>query len=210
MDTQMTNEGYFLRRLSGFTLSKPLRHLPIFYETGYFKDQTYLKLEFVDYSIEEYLERTDIPGPKLTIVQVFAQMFYAIRSLHEVGLIHRDVKPDNFRITKYHVVKILDFGTLAEYNKEACDLNNLSNKQNNHKPWGKFGFQGTPYFASIRALAGCALSRRDDLECLGYSMMYIVCEEMVPWKGMGKIEEFKRLKESFLTNDACNTLFKGF
>ena len=189
----MNVEGYYLRKLSSSTLSKPLRHLPIYYdERGYHDYLTYIKLEFVDYSIEEYLERTDIPGPKLTIVQVFKQMLDAIRSLHEVGLIHRDVKPDNFRITKKHVVKILDFGTLAEYNKEACDITCLSKKNNNHKPWGKFGFQGTPYFASIRALAGCALSRRDDLECLGYSMMYIVCEEMVPWEGMEVKEEFLR------------------
>jgi serine/threonine protein kinase len=77
--------------------------------------------------------------------------------------VHLDVKPDNFRITKKNVVKILDFGLMNEYRPNDV-----------HRDIGKYGFQGTPYCGSINALKGFTLSRRDDIESLGYALMFII------------------------------------
>lgn len=41
-------------------------------------------------------------------------MLEALRELHSVGLIHQDVKPDNFRI-KNELVRILNFGHVSNY-----------------------------------------------------------------------------------------------
>lgn len=42
-----------------------------------------------------------------------------------------------------------------------------------HKNIGQFGFSGTPEFDSIKGLEGYTLSRRDDLETLGYTLLYL-------------------------------------
>ena len=47
----------------------------------------YMMLEFIEYSIDEYLERDDIPG-KITFKQVCLQMLAALWQLHELGMLH--------------------------------------------------------------------------------------------------------------------------
>ena len=44
--------------------------------------------------------------------------------------------------------------------------------------------QGTPTTAAIRTLEGYTISRRDDLESLGYTIMYLNDASSVPWKGI--------------------------
>lgn len=96
-------------------------------------------------------------------------MLACLRSLHEAGFLHQDVKPDNYRVTKDGLVKIIDFGLLNEYRVTGV-----------HKPLGRFGFQGSPFFGSINSLRGYTLSRRDDLESLCYSIMYLI-DYQTPW-----------------------------
>ena len=92
-------------------------------------DRNYLLLEYIDYGIEEYLDSDDIPD-KISFKDVSLQMLNALRELHSAGMLHQDVKPDNFRISKDHVVKILDFGLSIELTKGSLK----------HKPLGRFGF----------------------------------------------------------------------
>jgi hypothetical protein len=42
----------------------------------------------------------------------------------------------------------------------------------------RYGFEGTMFFGSIRALQGYTLSRRDDLESLGYTFMALLNEDL--------------------------------
>lgn len=56
-------------------------------------------------------------------------MLEAIRNLHEMGKVHLDIKPENFRITKDHVVKLLDYGTSMDFVIDG-----------KHKPFGVFNF----------------------------------------------------------------------
>ena len=92
-------------------------------------DRNYLLLEYIDYGIEEYLDSDDIPD-KISLKNVCLQMLNALRELHSAGMLHQDVKPDNYRISKDHVVKIIDFGLSIELTKGSLK----------HKPLGRFGF----------------------------------------------------------------------
>lgn len=59
---------------------------------------------------KEYGEK--IPGE--VILVIFEQVLNALGAAHELGLVHRDMKPDNVMITRVHgnplFVKLLDFG----------------------------------------------------------------------------------------------------
>ena len=115
-------------------------------------------------------------------------MIESIEQLHKVNFLHQDVKVDNFRVRKQdNFVMMIDFGLMIEvYNKGV------------HKSYSKFGFQGTPHFGSMSSLTGYALSRRDDLECLAYTLMFIINENQIPWKGKEDRPGILQSKKEFM------------
>ncbi len=75
------------------------------------------------YIVMEYLDGEDFGsflkrnGGKLPVESVFEMMrpvMKALIAVHNKGLIHRDISPDNIRITTNSKVKLLDFGAARE------------------------------------------------------------------------------------------------
>lgn len=139
------------------------KHVLTCFGDGLYNQRPYLLIEFLQYSIFDYLAKFRGQSNALSIGQIGQQMLRSVIELHDNGFLHQDIKPDNFRITENHVVKILDLGLANEYLPMGL-----------HKAQGQYGFQGTPNFASINALRGSTLSRRDDIECIGYTLMYLL------------------------------------
>ena len=67
-------------------------------------------------------------------------MVEAVEEMHKVGYLHRDIKPDNFRIMNNKVV-LIDFGLTAPYDKNGVHINR-----------DRYGFTGTLFFASTRSI----------------------------------------------------------
>lgn len=102
---------------------------------------------------------------KLTI-QVGIQIIILLRTLHEKGLVHRDVKPDNFLLglnDRKSQLNIIDFGFCKSYLHN--DKHILCKKTSN--------LIGSISYASINSHNYLELSRRDDLESLGYILIYL-------------------------------------
>ena len=101
-----------------------------------------------------------------------------LRTLHDKGLLHRDVKPENFVIGRDSsgqvIVYMIDLAFGKFYSPEGI-----------HIPMRRTGvIFGTTAFSSIRGHTDVTLSRRDDLESLGYTSLYFVSGGNLPWKGM--------------------------
>jgi serine/threonine protein kinase len=101
-----------------------------------------------------------------------AQMIEAIEIIHNLDYIHKDIKPDNFRVHDNKLL-LIDFGLSMK----------LTRPDGTHLPRERYGFEGTLFFGSIRALQGYTLSRRDDIECIGYSILYLMNPDLhfIPW-----------------------------
>ena len=134
--------------------------------------------------------------------------------MHNKFYIHRDVKPENFmngRKEYQDVLYLIDFGLCKKYRdpKTGQHVKFKNNKKLN----------GTARYASIHALEGYELSRRDDLEELCYVLIYFLNGHL-PWgkiKNKNKQERYnlilnmkKRMSAEILVGDKTNIEFIEF
>ena len=138
-----------------------------------------LVMELMGKSLEEIFE--SLPYKKMSIncvSKLGIQMLQILEYIHNKHIIHRDIKPDNFvmgRGDKSKYVYLLDFGLAKKYRSSTTLLHYRMQKKKN--------LTGTARYASINALNGLTQSRRDDLEAVGYVLMYFL-KGKLPWQGL--------------------------
>lgn len=73
-------------------------------------DTAYIVMEYLDgETLTSYLKRNKtIPGDQA--VQMLTPLMESLQVVHEEGLLHRDIAPDNVFLTKDGQVKLIDFG----------------------------------------------------------------------------------------------------
>jgi serine/threonine-protein kinase len=100
---------------------KVLREIPPNdYLVKYYADGTtpegfpYLIMEFVDgMTLKEALKRRRV-WPVQECCDIMLQLCDAFGGLHELGIVHRDVKPDNIMLTRSNQVKLMDLGLIKD------------------------------------------------------------------------------------------------
>ncbi|KAJ3098326.1 casein kinase I [Physocladia obscura] len=122
--------------------------------------------------------------PIRTIVRLVPQFLRRLQTLHEIGIVFRDVKPDQFCIGRYGqdifdrpTVFLIDFGLATAYR------DNAGKHMKNSKPLKNAPKTGTARYASLNVHKGKTHSRRDDLESFGYMLVEAV-KGPLPWTGI--------------------------
>lgn len=95
--------------------------------------------------------------------------------MHEKNFVHRDIKPDNFLMglgQQTPLCHIVDMG-LAKYFIDPRTKKHMS------KVSGK-SLTGTARYVSVNSHKGLEVSRRDDLEAVGYVLVYLYTSSL-PW-----------------------------
>ena len=138
-----------------------------------------LIMELMGKSLEEIFE--SLPNKKMSVncvAKLGIQMVQILEYIHDKHIIHRDIKPDNFvmgRGIKSKYLYLLDFGLAKKYRSSTTLAHYRMIKKKN--------LTGTARYASINALNGLTQSRRDDLEAVGYVLMYFLRGKL-PWQGL--------------------------
>jgi serine/threonine protein kinase len=71
----------------------------------------YIVMEYVDgVTLKEFVKRKGGRIAATEAIEIMTPVMDALREVHDVGMLHRDVSPDNIYITKSKQVKLLDFG----------------------------------------------------------------------------------------------------
>ena len=145
----------------------------------------YLVITLLGKSLEHFIQQKGTFSMKLTL-QIGVQIINLLKTIHEKGLLHRDIKPENFLFGNDDESKQLyaiDFGLSKTYINYA---NNCHIEMKNSN-----SIIGTPTYVSVNGHKLLELSRRDDLESLGYMLIYFYCGKL-KWQKVNIYENFEK------------------
>ena len=179
--------------------SKPLGQddvvgVPKFYGVGELPDCYYMIIDFLGPNL---LELFNYCGCKKftisTICLIALQVLNRIENIHKHHYLHRDIKPENFLIgihEKSNIIYLIDFGLSKRYKNQ---------KTHQHIPYREGrALTGTARYVSINTHLGIEQSRRDDLESIGYMLIFFM-KGVLPWQGLKNgNEKYTRIMEKKL------------
>lgn len=177
------NKHYALKcvRKSKHTLKHEFKVLNSLKNTGYvpkvfdcgldLQGDFFYTMEILEINVVDYIDNLRIKNCFYTgsLTNIFTGMIDCIKSVHEYGILHGDIKPDNFMVQNDKVF-LIDFGFSKPYmynNKHiTCKYTNNST--------------GSLEFMSLNNHSLLDISRRDDLIAFAYSLVKIL-KMGLPW-----------------------------
>lgn len=137
----------------------------------------YLAMEYVDgKSLRDVIFREKHLS-ELRAINIMRQTLHALSEAHDLGVVHRDLKPDNIMLTQFRgvddFVKVLDFGIAKVQEKEGEEQRKLTQAG---------VVYGTPEYLSPEQAKGKNIDHRSDLYALGI-ILYEMVTGSVPFDG---------------------------
>ena len=143
---------------------------------------------------EYYVMVMDLLGPSLwdtwnTNGQIMSQEMVAciavealaiLENFHSKGFVHGDIKPENFLLgppgtPTEKKLYLVDLGLATRWRDAICSTHVDYDQRPDI-------FRGTVRYASVHAHLGRTGSRRDDLESLAYTLLFLL-KGRLPWQG---------------------------
>ncbi|KAK9131236.1 hypothetical protein Sjap_011723 [Stephania japonica] len=141
-----------------------------------------------------------------TVLMLADQMINRVEFVHAKSFLHRDIKPDNFLMglgRRANQVYIIDFGLAKKY-RDTSTHQHIPYRENKN-------LTGTARYASMNTHLGIEQSRRDDLESLGYVLMYFL-RGSLPWQGLKagtKKQKYEKISEKKVST-SIEALCRGY
>jgi serine/threonine protein kinase len=180
----LQNEAAIINYLKG-------PNIPYVKSYGFTSNYNILVMQLLGKSLETLLMERKTFSLK-TVCLLGYQMVNILEYIHDKHILHRDIKPDNFVMGLNELsnnVYIIDFGLAKKYRSLTTLVQYPMVKKDK--------LTGTARYASINALKGYEHSRRDDLESVGYILIYFL-KGKLPWQGinaMTRDEKYKKILE---------------
>lgn len=183
---QLLYESKLFRLIAGFP------GIPVVHWYGVEHDHNVMVIDLLGPSLEDLFNFCGRKFSMKTIHMLAMRMLDLIEYVHSKNFIHRDIKPENFLMgcgKNDKQLYIIDLGLAKKY-RNPYTQEHIAYRENKQ-------LTGTARYASINTHAGIEQSRRDDLEAIGYVLVYFARGNL-PWqglKGQSKEEKYKRIHE---------------
>ena len=140
-------------------------------------------------------------------LMIITQCLERLKEIHDKGIIHRDMKPENLVIGykgKEKNIYLIDFGLSKLVTGEKKNLNLIPVKKEKI-------VIGTVRYISLNTHLGNEQCKKDDLESLAYIMVYFIKGEL-PWQNIKaksrkeKYSKIYQMKKKTVPNELTNFL----
>ncbi|GMR44127.1 hypothetical protein PMAYCL1PPCAC_14322, partial [Pristionchus mayeri] len=189
-----------LERILKFGLKE---HVPQLYRSSRKRNICYMIVTLLGDNLKRVKERFHPGGYPLKLwVKVAIQSLYAIKTVHDAGFVHRDIKAANFVFghsgepRRARTLHIIDFGLARQY-----ALPNPKNPRSLRPRAARptMDFRGTWYYASPSMHDYVELGRKDDL--WSWLFMLIDLYATLPWADLDSLEQIGRMKQAMRDDD---------
>ena len=160
-----------------------LRHdniLEIFDYSGLDSQSAYIVTEFIDgQTLKQFLTAHPLRHPEIAAL-ISMEVCGALAHAHGVGVLHRDVKPENVMVRKDGLLKLMDFGIAQVLDLERMTVTGQ--------------LLGSPAYMAPEIVEGKQLDFRTDVFSVGI-MMYLLATGSLPFSGKNPHEVLRRITE---------------
>jgi len=144
-------------------LSHP--HIVSVHDVGVLEGFHYIAMELVDgNSVQSHIKERG-PYPEKEALEIARQIAEALKYAHNRGILHRDIKPDNFLIDSHGRVRLADLGLARVTNPDSSKEADLTQDGT---------ALGTPHYMSPEQCKGEPVDARSDIYGLGAALFVLV------------------------------------
>jgi serine/threonine protein kinase len=154
---------------------------------GIENDHAVMACDLLGPSLEELFNYCNRQFSLKTVLHLAEQMINRIEHVHKHHYIHRDIKPDNWLMgtgAESHHLYMIDFGLAKRYRHQGTHIPMVGGK----------AMTGTARYCATNAHLGLELSRRDDLESIGFVLLYLL-QGQLPWQGINIQDSNEKTKK---------------
>lgn len=149
-------------------------NIPKIHFFGQYEDSQAMVMDCLGPSLESTMTKSEMPFKLSFVANAACQLLSILEFIHDQGVLHCDLKPSNIvhDLRDPNIVHIIDFGLARQFKcKSTVRLRHVDDGH---------GYLGCHDFSPLAAHFLKTPGRRDDLESLGYMLLYMF-NGSLPW-----------------------------
>ena len=109
----------YLREARNLTMFSDLTGIVTVKDFFYENDTAYIIMEYINgITLKQHLTKVGGKMKQNEVIKMMKPVLESMNQIHEVGIIHRDISPDNIMITRNNQIKLTDFGAARVFDTE--------------------------------------------------------------------------------------------